>query len=118
MNEGAPAPFPNARTAWLAYAAVAIIGALTVLTIYVNTYDDYDVSECLYAAGAFTRRAMSALSFPLGFLLSTVAGGPLEASFNCGATNEPCAIFIDWNLKFAAIISQIALLRGIVTRRR
>lgn len=107
-----------ARIAWLLYAGATIVGALMVLAIYVNTYDDYDISDRLLATGAFARRTMSLLSFPLGGVASAVAGDALEKAFSCGSTNAPCAIFVDWNLRFAAIIAQLGLLRWALSRLR
>ncbi len=103
---------------WLAYTAIAIVGALTLLAIYVNIYDDYDVSDRLRAAGALTRRVMWVLSLPLGLPVGALASTPMEAAFGCGEAREPCAVFVDWNLRFATIVAQIVLLRWLVARYR
>lgn len=107
-----------ARTAWLIYTVIAIASALVVLAVYVNTYDDYDISERLRATGRFARTAMRVLSFPLGLPVGALANGPLESALGCGDLNEPCSVFVDWHTHFAAIVAQIVLLRRLVARRR
>lgn len=106
-----------ARRIWLAYTALAIVASLVVLTIYVTTYDDYDISDRLRATGRFARKAMRVLSFPLGLPIGALLNGPLEKALACGDESEPCAIFIDWHTHFAALLAQIALLRWLIVRR-
>ena len=105
------------RVAWLVYAIAAIALSIAVLAIFVKVYDDYDLSERLRAAGRFARQAMRALSFPLGAPSGALLNPPLEKIFGCGDENEPCAIFIDWNTHFAALLAQIVLLRWLIGRR-
>lgn len=119
MTEPAPqsAWLGAARKFWLAYAAIAVVGSFIILTIYVNAYDDYDISDRLRATGRFARQAMRLFSFPLGFPFAALANGPLEKSFGCGDENEPCAVFIDWHTHFAAVLAQILMLRWLIFRR-
>jgi hypothetical protein len=105
------------RVAWLAYAIATVALSIAVLAIYVNAYDDYDLSERLRATGRFARQAMRALSFPLGAPISALFNSPLEKSFGCGDANEPCAVFVDWNMRFGALLAQIILLRWLIRRR-
>jgi len=102
------------RLAWLAYAIATVVLSIAVLAIYVTTYDDYDISERLRATGRFARQAMQALSFPLGAPIGWLLDPPLEKSFGCGDENEPCAIFVNWNTRFAALLAQIVLLRWLI----
>jgi ethanolamine utilization microcompartment shell protein EutL len=81
------------RVAWLAYALATVALSISVLAIYVNAYDDYDLSERLRATGRFARQAMRALSFPLGAPIGALLNPPLEKSFGCADANEPCAVF-------------------------
>ncbi|HEY8212742.1 MAG TPA: hypothetical protein VIG36_01205 [Methylocystis sp.] len=111
------------RAAWLAYAIATVALSIAVLAIYVNAYDDYDLSdddydlsERLRATGRFVRQAMRALSFPLGAPIGAL-NSPLEKSFGCGDANEPCAVFVDGNMRFAALLAQIILLRWLIRRR-
>jgi hypothetical protein len=104
------------RAAWLAYAIATIALSIAVLAIYVNAYDDYDLSERLRATGRFVRQAMRALSVPLGAPIGAL-NSPLEKTFGCGDANEPCAVFVDWNMRFAALLAQIILLRWLIRRR-
>ncbi|MGJ0502948.1 MAG: hypothetical protein ACR65X_04235 [Methylocystis sp.] len=104
------------RAAWVAYAIATVALSIAVLAIYVNAYDDYDLSERLRATGRFVRQAMRALSFPLG-AIGALLNSPLEKSFGCGDANEPCAVFVDWNMRFAALLAQIILLRWLIRRR-
>jgi len=95
---------------WLIYTAATILGSLLVLAIYVSAYDNTGVTERLRATGAFTRTVMQVLSFPLG-----AAADPfLERSFGCAASDEPCAIFVDWWTHFAAILVQIVILQIVI----
>ena len=105
------------RVAWLAYAIATVTLSIAVLAIYVTAYDDYDLSERLRAAGRFSRQAMGALSFPLGTPVGWLLEPSLEKSFGCGDANEPCAVFVDWNTHFAALLAQIVLLRWLIGRR-
>ncbi len=107
-----------ARKIWLAYAIATVVGALVLLAIYVNAYDDYDVGDRLRALGGVTRRAMLLVTFPLGLPARLLADGPLRAAFGCGDDNDPCAIFVDWQTLFAALVAQIVLLRYVIARRR
>lgn len=119
MNGDAKAgrkPGALARKIWLGYAIATIALALVALAIYVNAYDDYDVSERLRALGRLTRRAMLFLSFPLGSPVGFLADGPLETAFGCGDENEPCAIFVNWQTHFVALVAQIVLLRWAIAR--
>ena len=50
---------------------------------------------------------------PAGLL----ADGPLRATFGCGEANEPCAVFVTWQVQFAALVAQIVLLRWLIARR-
>lgn len=103
--------------AWFAYTAAVLAGSLLALAIYVNAYDDYGVTAKLTATGRFTRSFMQALSFPLGFPVGALADPLLERSFGCEAQGEPCATFVLWWTRFAAIFIQIVLLRWLVRRR-
>jgi len=85
-----------------------------VLAIYVSAYDNTGVTERLRATGAFTRTVMQVLSFPLGFPLGALADPFLERSFGCAASDEPCAIFVDWWTHFAAILVQIVILQIVI----
>jgi hypothetical protein len=105
------------RVAWLAYAIATIALSIAVLAIYVTAYDDYDLSERLRATGRFARQAMRAVSFPLGAPVGWLLDPPLEKSFGCGDENEPCAIFVNWNTHFAALLAQVVLLRRLIRRR-
>jgi hypothetical protein len=105
------------RAAWLAYAIATVALSIAVLAIYVNVYDDYDLSERLRATGRFVRQAMRAISFPLGAPIGALLNPPLEKSFGCSDANEPCAVFVDWNMRFAALLAQIILLRWLIARR-
>jgi hypothetical protein len=105
------------RKIWLVYAGLATVAALVLLARYVNAYDDYDVGDRLRALGRFTRQGMGILTFPLGSLVGLVADAPLARAFGCGDPNEPCAIFADWNARFAALLVQIALMRWALARR-
>lgn len=110
-------PGAGARRLWLVYAVATVAAALVLLAIYVNQYDDFDVGDRLRQTGRFVRRAMAALSFPLGFAAG-LAEGPLDAAFGCGDANEPCAVFVDWNLRFAALVAQIVALRWALAWRK
>ena len=46
-----------------------------------------------------------------------LADGPLRATFGCGEANEPCAVFVTWQVQFAALVAQIVLLRWLIARR-
>jgi hypothetical protein len=119
VNENAPADRKTggwARKIWLAYTLIAIAGALMLLAVYVNAYDDYDIGDRLRALGGFTRRAMLALGFPLS-LPASLLTGPLDAAFGCGDANEPCAVFVMWQTLFAALVAQVAALRLAIGRR-
>jgi hypothetical protein len=119
VNGSAPADPETAawaRKIWLAYALVTIAGALALLAIYVDAYDDYDIGDRLRGLGRFTRRAMTLLTFPLGLPAGLVADGPLSGAFGCGGENDPCAIFVLWQAQFAALLAQIVGL-GWLTRR-
>jgi len=105
------------RFAWLAYAIAAVALSIAVLAIFVKAYDDYDLSDRVRATGRFARQAMRALSFPLGAPTGALLNPPLEKSFGCGDENEPCAIFVDWNTHFAALLAQIVMLRWLIGRR-
>ena len=105
------------RLAWLAYAIATVAVSIALLAIYVTAYDDYDLSERLRATGRFVRQGMRALSFPLGALIGALLNPPLERSFGCGDENEPCAVFVDWDTHFAALLAQIVFLRWLVRRR-
>jgi hypothetical protein len=105
------------RVAWRAYAIATVALSIAVLAIYVTSYDDYDLSERLRATGRFARQAMRAVSFPLGALIGALLNTPLEKSFGCGDENEPCAVFVDWNTHFAALLTQVVLLRWLIGRR-
>lgn len=105
-----------ARKLWLAYALATILCSFAVLAIYVNTYDDYDISERLLAAGRFLRQAMTVLSFPLG-LPFAFADEPLQRAFGCEGADAPCSLFVAWNTRFAVILVQTALLRWLVARQ-
>lgn len=112
-------PGARVRKVWLLYALAAVAASLVVLSIYVNTYDDYDVGDRLRGVGGFARQAMTALSFPLGPTIGLLADPALERAFGCGGdANDPCAIFVMWNTHFAALVAQIALLRWALGRRR
>jgi hypothetical protein len=50
---------------------------------------------------------------PAGLL----ADGPLRAAFGCGDANEPCAIFVTWQVQFTALVAQIVFLRWLIARR-
>ena len=76
---------------------------------YVSAYDNTGVTGRLRAMGAFTRTAMQVLSFPLGFPLGAAADPLLERSFGCAASDEPCATFIEWWTRFAAVLAQIII---------
>jgi hypothetical protein len=104
------------RVAWLAYAIATVALSFAVLAIYVNAYDDYDLSERLRATGRFARQAMQALSFPLGAPVGWLLDPPLEQSFGCGDENEPCAIFVNWNTHVAVLLAQIVLLRWLIRK--
>jgi len=110
-------PGARARLLWRIYSILTIAGALTLLAIYVNAYDDYDVSDRLRALGRFVRQAVRVLSFPLGLPTGTLADGPLERAFGCGDAYEPCAVFVDWHTHFAALLVQIVGLRWLLRRR-
>jgi hypothetical protein len=117
---GAPADMSAgawARKLWLVYAVAAIAGAVVLLAIYVNAYDDDDIGDRLRGLGRFTRRAMFALTFPLGLPAGLLADGPLHDAFGCGGENEPCAIFVLWQTQFTALVAQIVALRWLVARR-
>ncbi len=119
MSESAPAGpkgAASARKIWLAYALVTIAGALVLLALYVNAYDDYDIGDRLRGLGRFTRRAMNIVTFPLGLPAGLIADGPLKGAFGCGDENDPCAIFTLWQAQFAALVAQIVGL-GWLTRR-
>jgi hypothetical protein len=107
-----------ARKVWLYYAIATIVAALALLAIYVNAYDDYDVSDRLRGVGRFARQGMLLLSFPLGPLSGFLADAPVERAFGCGDPNEPCAFFVNWNARFAALAAQIVLLRWAIARWR
>ena len=118
MTGEAPSPRGRfARSLWLAYAILTVLCAFAVLAIYVNTYDDYDVSDRLRAAGVFLRRSMNVLSFPLGWLVGALTKAPLAAVFGCKAPEAPCSLFIDWQTRFVALLAQIVLLRWVIARR-
>jgi len=59
---------------------------------------------------------MQALSFPLGIPIGALADPILERNLHCEAQGEPCAIFIAWWTRFAAIFTQILLSRWIAQR--
>jgi hypothetical protein len=114
------APPPRGRLArnlWLAYAIASVVCALAVLAIYVNTYDDYDVSDRLRAAGAFLRRTMKVLSFPLGWLVDALTIDPLTRALGCAGPDAPCSIFVEWQTRFVALLAQIVLIRWLMARR-
>jgi hypothetical protein len=96
---------------WLAWTAAAVVVALVTLAHYVNTYDDYDISPRLDAAGDQIRRAMNVVSFPLGRIVGAALDEPLERSFSCdGVATHPCAVFVHWWTHIAAIVAQSLLL--------
>ncbi len=103
--------------AWLLFSAATITGSLVVLAIYVNAYDDNGLTERLGVLGGFTRRAMRALSFPLGLPFGAVANDFLEGAFGCADPAEPCGVFIDWWTHFAAVFMQVLLLRWVIRRQ-
>jgi hypothetical protein len=107
-----------AHKAWLIFSAATILGSLTILAIYVKVYDDYGLTDRLPALGRFTRQAMGVASFPLGLLLGAIADNPLKQIFDCGASNDPCDVFIAWWTHFTAVIALVFLLRGLVRRAR
>ena len=107
----------GAHKRWLFYTIATIAGALILLAIYVNAYDDYDVSDRLRGLGRFARSGMRALSFPLGLPVGALANAPLESALGCGDPNEPCAVFVDWHTHFAALVAQIVALRWWLSRR-
>ncbi|WP_442755022.1 hypothetical protein ACNHKD_18895 [Methylocystis sp. JAN1] len=107
-----------ARKIWLFYAIATVAAGLVLLALYVNAYDDYDIGDRLRGVGRFARRAMTLLSFPLGPSVGLLADEPLERAFGCGDPNEPCAFFVHWNTRFAALVAQIGLLRWAVARGR
>jgi hypothetical protein len=120
VNENAPADRKTgawARKIWLAYTLIALAGALALLAVYVNAYDDYDIGDRLRGLGRFTRKSMSLLTFPLGMPAGLLADGPLRAAFGCGDANEPCAIFVTWQVQFTALVAQIVFLRWLIARR-
>lgn len=111
------------RRLWLAWTALTVITALVALTHYVNTYDDYDVSPRLDAAGVIVHQAMRAAAFPLGEIVGGAFNASLERSFACdGVATHPCVVFIDWWTRFVAIVAQSLLLlwalRRLTTDRR
>jgi hypothetical protein len=106
-----------ARRIWLVYALASIAAALALLAVYVNAYDDYDVGDRLRGLGLFTRRAMLILSAPIGLPLGALANPALAGVFGCGDENEPCAVFVDWNMRFFALVAQIVILRFVATRK-
>jgi hypothetical protein len=119
VSESAPADRSAgawARKIWLAYTLIALAGALTLLALYVNAFDDYDIGDRLRALGRFTRTSMSVLTFPLGLPAGLLADGPLRATFGCGEATEPCAVFVTWQVQFAALAAQIVFLRWLVAR--
>ena len=116
MENGSASRRRLASRAWLAYTAGVVAGALLVLAIYINAYDDYGVTARLAATGSFTRAAMQALSFPLGFPIGAIADPILGRNFNCEAQSEPCATFVAWWTRCAAILVQILLLRWLAQR--
>jgi hypothetical protein len=116
MENGSASRRHFAYRAWFIYAAGVVAGSLLVLAIYVNAYDDYGVTAKLTATGSFTRTTMRALSFPLGFPVGALADPILERNFGCGDQSEPCATFIAWWTRFAAIFVQILLLRWLAQR--
>lgn len=105
-----------ARKIWLAYSIAAVAAALVLLAIYVNAYDDYDIGDRLRGVGRFARQVMALISAPLGPLAGLLADPPLERAFGCGDPNEPCAFFVNWNTRFAALVAQIILLRWAIGR--
>jgi hypothetical protein len=107
-----------ARALWLVYTVASILGSLLILAIYVNTYDDYGLTERLRAIGGLTRWAMRIISFPIGLPLGALANGLFERIFGCDALTEPCGVFIDWWAHFAALLAQLTLFRGLVRRSR
>jgi hypothetical protein len=107
-----------AHKAWLIFSAATILGSLTILAIYVKVYDDYGLTDRLRAVGGFTRQAMGIASFPLGLPIGAIADNPLEQIFDCGASNEPCGVFIAWWTHFTAVIVEVFLLRELVRRAR
>ena len=119
MNDGPPREgrWRYLRLAWLAYAIATVALSIALLAIYVIAYDDYDLSERLRATGRFVRQAMRALSFPLGAPIGALLNAPLEKTFGCGDENQPCAVFVDWNTHFAALLAQIVLMRWYIGRR-
>lgn len=119
----APGPARLAHRLWLGWTALAVVGALAALTHYVNTYDDYDISPRLDAAGEMTRRATRLAAFPLGEIVGGALDGPLQRSFACdGVATHPCGVFIDWWTRFVALVTQSLLLfwalRRLTTHRR
>lgn len=114
-NGGEPGAL--ARKIWLVYVIAAVSATLVLLAIYVNAYDDYDVSDRLRGFGRFTRQGMALLSFPLGLPVGLLADQPLQRAFGCGDANEPCAVFVFWHVRFAALAAQIVLLRWAIARR-
>ena len=120
---GRTLPARLAHRLWLAWTALAVVAALAALTHYVNTYDDYDISPRLDAAGVLTRQTMSVVAFPLGQIVGGALDAPLERSFACdGVATHPCAVFIDWWTHVAALVAQSLLLlwglRRLTTDRR
>ena len=105
---------------WFAYTSIAAAVSLVVLTQYVNTYDDYDISPRLKDIGSVTLRTMNIASFPSGWIFGAILNAPIQRSFACdGITTHPCAVFIDWWIKFGAIILQsVMILLGFRSLKR
>jgi hypothetical protein len=107
-----------ARALWRVYTVASILCSLLILAIYVNTYDDYGLTERLRAIGGFARWVMRIISFPIGLAFGAVANGLFERIFGCEEVTEPCGVFIDWWTHFAALLAQLTLFRWLVRRSR
>ena len=70
-----------ARALWLVYNVASILGSLLILAVYVNTYDDYGLTERLRAIGGFTRWMMRVIFFPIGLPFGAMANGLFERIF-------------------------------------
>ena len=98
-----------ARALWLVYNVASILGSLLIVAIYVNTHDDYGLTERLRAIGGFTRWVMRIISFPIGLPFGAEANGLFERIFGCEEFTEPCGVFIDWWTHFAALLAQLTV---------
>ena len=102
---------------WLVYTSIVVIVSLIALTRYVNTYDDYDISSRLEDIGGATLQSMSIASFPSGWIFGALLNAPIQRFFACDdVITHPCAVFIDWWIKFCAIILQSILMLVIFRR--